>query len=151
MDEGFRAQLTLAAVAAVNAEGPSEAPFEERVALAAMRIAMLLDERSLVSRALSSLGRCDKPFIGVPRKSVLEQESNRRIIKFTTVDRDTGEEREEELRTERMDDPLGQLLYERAAAYKDKPVRIYKEVEDTGKVKDGHPLKVRMLRWVEPA
>jgi hypothetical protein len=149
-DEGTRAQVTLAALSMVNADGPSEAPLEERVAGAAMRIAALLDEGSVVSRALASLSRCDKPFIGIPRRSELEESSNRRIVYFETTDRETGEVRTETLRTERVDDPLGKLIYEQARACKDRPVRIYKEVEDTGRVKDGHPVRVRVLRWVEP-
>ena len=151
MDDALRAQVTLAAVAAVAAEGPSEAAWEERVAASAMRIAALLSEQSLVSKALASLERCEKPFVGVPVNAKLEGSSNRRVVYFETTDRETGEKKTETLRTERMDSPLGRLVYAQARACKGEPTRVYKEVEDTGKVKDGHPVKVRVLRWLEPA
>ena len=150
MDDALRAQVTLAAVAAVAAEGPSEAPWEERVAASAMRIATLLSEQSLVSKALASLERCEKPFVGVPVDAKLEESSNRRVVYFETTDRETGEKKTETLRTERMDDPLGHMVYAQARANKGRPVLVYKEVEDTGKVKDGHPVKVRVLRWTQP-
>jgi len=150
-DDALRSQVTLAAVAAVTAEGPGEGPWEERVAALAMRIAALLSDQSVVSKALASLERCEKPFVGVPVAAELEESSNRRVITFETTDRETGEKKAETLRTERMDGPLGRLVYAQAKAYKGAPVRVYKEVEDTGKVKDGHPVKVRVLRWVEPA
>ena len=151
MDDALRAQVTLAAVAAVAAEGPSESPWEERVAATAMHIAALLSEQSLVSKALASLERCEKPFVGVPVAGELEESSNRRVITFETTDRETGEKKTETLRTERMDSPLGRLVYAQARACKGAPTRVYKEVEDTGKVKDGHPVKVRVLRWLELA
>ena len=150
MDDALRAEVTLAAVAAVAAEGPGEGPWEERVAASAMRIAALLSEQSVVSKALASLERCEKPFIGVPVAAELEESSNRRVITFETTDRETGEKKTEALRTERMDSPLGRLVYAQAKACKGQPARVYKEVEDTGKVRDGHPVKVRVLRWVEP-
>jgi hypothetical protein len=150
MDDALRAQVTLAAVAAVTAEGPSEAPWEERVAMAAMRIAALLNDQSVVSKALASLERCEKPFVGVPVAAELEESSNRRVITFETTDRETGEKKTETLRTDRMDGPLGRLVYAQAKACKGRPALVYKEVEDTGKVKDGHPVKVRVLRWLQP-
>lgn len=149
MDGALRSQVILAAVGAVNAEGPSDAPYEERVAAAALRIAAMLGEDSLVSRALDSLERCDT-FVATPVNGRLEESSQRRIVFFESPDRTTGEERVEELRTERADDPLGRLVYAQARACKGQRVRVYKEIEDTGKMKDGHPVKVRMLRWVEP-
>ena len=150
MDDALRAEVTLAAVAAVAAEGPGEGPWEERVAASAMRIAALLSEQSLVSKALAGLERCEKPFIGVPVAAEPEESSNRRVVTFETTDRETGEKKTEALRTERMDSPLGRLVYAQAKACKGQPARVYKEVEDTGKVRDGHPVKVRVLRWVEP-
>ena len=154
MDDALRAEVTLAAVAAVAAEGPGEGPgegpWEERVAASAMHIAALLSEQSLVSKALASLERCEKPFVGVPVAAELEESSNRRVITFETTDRETGEKKTETLRTERMDSPLGHMVYAQARANKGRPVLVYKEVEDTGKVKDGHPVKVRVLRWAQP-
>jgi hypothetical protein len=123
-DESIRAQVTLAAVAAINAEGPSEVPYEQRVVTAAMRIAALMAEESVVARALASLSRCDRPFIGVPTRSELEEASNRRVVYFETLDRETGEVKTETLRTERMDDPLGQLVFAQAKANRGRPVRI---------------------------
>ena len=150
MDDALRSQVTLAAVAAVTAEGPSEAPWEERVAASAMRIAALLSDQSIVSKALAGLERCEKPFVAVPVDGKLEESSNRRVITFETTDRETGEKKTETLRTERMDNPLGRMVYAQARACKGRPALVYKEVEDTGKVKDGHPVKVRVLRWVQP-
>ena len=150
MDDALRSQVILAAVCAVNAEGPSDTPYEERVAAAALRIAAMLGGNSLVSRALDSFERCDGTFVATPVNAKIEQESSRRFVYFETTDRETGEKKVEFLRTERVDDPLGRLVFAQAKACKGQPVRVYKEVEATGKMKDGHPVKVRMLRWLEP-
>src|SRR5579875_2724632 len=135
MDDATRTQVTLAAVAQATAQGKliGDEGWEAAVATSAMVITALMSERSVVSRAMASLERCQ-----------------RWVVTFEANDPRTGETRQETLRTERRDDPLGQLVYGQLRACKGRPALIWKEVEDTGRVEDGHPVKVRMVRWAQP-
>jgi len=152
MDDATRTQVTLAAVAQATAQGKliGDEGWEAAVATSAMVITALMSERSVVSRAMASLERCDQVFVARPVDATLEERSQRWVVTFEAKDPRTGETRQETLRTERRDDPLGQLVYGQLRACKGRPALIWKEVEDTGRVEDGHPVKVRMVRWAQP-
>jgi len=152
LDANLRSQVLLAAVAAAGSDPDDTVPWDEKVMAAALRITVMLDETSAVSMAVENVSECERPFVAVPVAAELEPTSNRRIITFETTDRETGEVKTETLRTERADSVLGRIVYAQVKANKGRKVLVYKQVEAPPgkKTKDGAPLKVRVLRWVEP-
>lgn len=152
MDQNDRLSLI---TAAANATGPMatyESPqaWQTALTMTAIELAAMADDASEVSRVLNGLtAESTKKFVGTVLSVVKEPRSTRGLVTLNTgTDRlkDGVNPGEEQVRTDRMDTPLGLAMGRKTRDLIGHRVLVYIEMESFSA--GGDTKKVRVLRHI---
>lgn len=132
-DSSKSEQIILAAIAAAgpaprNSQGAlNGGRWHAQIKELAVEIALMLDEKSPISRAITRIEAAEKPFVVTVLGGSVEASSTRAVIRFVA---EKGDGNEEEIRTERTDTADGRAMLEKCKALKGHRALFYKYMDD---------------------
>lgn len=122
-----REAIVLASIGAAGPIGNNTGAWAAKVRDISTEITLMLQPTSRVSKQVSNLRACDKPFPATILGGRVEESSTRCLVRIKAVKSKNDEP--EEIRTDRTDTADGKAMLERIKTLKGHKVLIYKQME----------------------